>query len=476
MRGCKPCCVSIVLAVMLLVGCASSNSRDFLTIHYQRAAQLEAPDRNPVLVVPGLLGTTLRDTTSDQLIWGGFEGVSINPERADGLRALALPFEAATDGRVNDDDGVEPTWVLERARVRLLGLPFNLNVYAGILQTLGAGGYRDESLGTAGVIDYGPEHFTCFQFPYDWRRDIVESAQRLGAYIEEKATYVEDEYARQFGITDQQVKFDIVAHSMGSLVVRYYLMYGTQDLPKDGSLPELTWAGAARVDQAVLVAPPNAGSTLTVRNLLNGLSLGFLQPTYSATLLGTYPSTYQLMPRRHLRAAVWEDSGEPVVDLLDPQVWSDNGWGLAAAEADDELQILLPNLAEPDDRRRAALSLQRRLLQRARHFQQAVDRPAMPPPGLSIKLVIGDNHPTASQVTVSRDPARATVTEFGDGDGTVLRASALSDQRDDATWLPTLRTPLGFDQALFIQDTHKGLTDNSTFTDNVLFWLLEDPR
>ena len=100
----------------------------------------------------------------------------------------------------------------------------------------------------------------------------------------------------------------------------------------------------------------------------------------------------------------------------------------------------------------------------------------MPPPGLSIKLVIGDNHPTASQVTVSRDPARATVTEFGDGDGTVLRASALSDQRDDATWLPTLRTPLGFDQALFIQDTHKGLTDNSTFTDNVLFWLLEDPR
>ncbi|MEM7764043.1 MAG: hypothetical protein AAF290_08160 [Pseudomonadota bacterium] len=465
-----------MLCIFQLAGCATTGDRDFLTIHYQRNAQVEGPDRNPVLVVPGLLGSTLRDTGSDELIWGGFDGVSVNPERPDGLRALALPFNAAADGRVNDDDGVEPTWVLERAKVRLLGLPFNLNVYAGILQALGAGGYRDESLGTAGVIDYGPGHFTCFQFPYDWRRDIVESAQKLHAYIEDRARYVEQEYAARFGGTETPVRFDIVAHSMGGLVVRYYLMYGAQDLPADGSLPALTWAGAKRVERAVLVATPNAGSTATISNLLNGLSLGFLQPTYSATLLGTYPSTYQLMPRAGANAAVWADTDEPIDDLLSPELWAENGWGLAAPTADEELRILLPDLSSEKTRRHAALALQRRLLRRAAQFQRAMDQPAAMPDGLSLLLVVGDNRRTAKQVAIARAPAAAEVVQFGDGDGTVLRASVLHDQRNESDWQPTLRTPLDYDHALFLPDTHKGLTDNPTFTDNILYWLLEDPR
>jgi triacylglycerol esterase/lipase EstA (alpha/beta hydrolase family) len=61
--------------------------------------------------------------------------------------------------------------------------------------------------------------------------------------------------AIRFGIKDHDVKFDIVAHSMGGLVARYYLRYGTQDLPPDGSLPELTWAGAQYVDNLIMVGP-----------------------------------------------------------------------------------------------------------------------------------------------------------------------------------------------------------------------------
>ena len=40
-----------------------------------------------------------------------------------------------------------------------------------LLGVLGVGGYRDMDLGLAGAIDYGTDHFTCFQFDYDWRRD-----------------------------------------------------------------------------------------------------------------------------------------------------------------------------------------------------------------------------------------------------------------------------------------------------------------
>ncbi len=465
----------IVVLSLVLSACAS-NSRDFLALNYQRSALVEGVERNPVIVIPGLLGTTLRDREADEYIWGGFDRVSVNPEREAGLRALALPFELGDRGEVSARDNVEPAWVLERARVRLLGLPFNLDVYAGILRTLGAGGYRDESLGTAGAIDYGDGHFTCFQFPYDWRRDIVESAQRLHEFIEAKRAYVSAEYARRFGIEDADVRFDLVAHSMGALVARYYLMYGDQDLPADGSLPELTWAGANAVDRVILVGAPNAGSTYTVRNLVEGLALGPLQPRYSPTLLGTYPSTYQLLPRNGGGRVVWADNGEPVDNLYSPALWQQLGWGLADADADPELTLLLPTAKGSAERELIARALQSRLLRRAERLHRALDRAAQLPDSLEVMLVVGDNRPTAAEIRVDRDTGSIEISRVGDGDGTVLRSSVLNDQRTDDDWTPMLDSPLDYSFALFLPEGHKDLTSHPTFTDNILYWLLEHPR
>ncbi|MEO0346065.1 MAG: hypothetical protein AAF229_07375 [Pseudomonadota bacterium] len=469
--------VTIVIALAVMAGCASRGpNTDFLAINYQRTAQLEGPDRNPVLVIPGLLGSTLRDTHTNEFVWGGFDGVSVDPDRPDGLRALALPASPSPDGRISDDDGVEPTWVLARARVKVLGLPFNLNVYAGILQALGVGGYRDESLGTAGAIDYGPDHFTCFQYPYDWRRDIVESAQRLHHYIAEKREYVQAEYATRFGIEDADVRFDIVAHSMGGLVARYFLMYGDADLPADGSLPELTWAGARFVDRVILIGTPNAGSALSFRNLVNGWSLGFLQPTYTAGLLGTYPSVYQLMPRNAATPVVWGDTGNSVGDLYAPSLWQAQRWGLSSPEADTELRLLLPGVTNPAQRAAIGREMQARLLRRAEQFHRAIDRETPLPEDLSLMLVVGDDRSTAAVIGAPRGGGKVSIYATGDGDGTVLRSSVLHDLRRADDWRPTLRSPLDYDTALFLPETHTHLTDSPTFTDNILHWLLEDPR
>ena len=88
------------------------------------------------------------------------------------------------------------------------------------------------------------------------------------------------------------LKFDIVAHSMGALLTRYYLRYGTADLPQDGSLPELTWAGAEHIERVVMVAPPNAGAGDALLDLVAGRKFGFLGPRYEPALLGTFPSMY----------------------------------------------------------------------------------------------------------------------------------------------------------------------------------------
>lgn len=62
-------------------------------------------------------------------------------------------------------DNVVPTQVLDRIRVRFLGLPVQLRAYFQMIEVLGAGGYRDQSLGLSGAVDWGNEHYTCFQFP-----------------------------------------------------------------------------------------------------------------------------------------------------------------------------------------------------------------------------------------------------------------------------------------------------------------------
>src|SRR5262249_45989161 len=142
-------------------------------------------------------------------------------------------------------------------------------------------------------------HFTCFQFAYDWRRDNAENSRRLHEFILEKKAYVEGERIKRYG-TSGPVRFDIVAHSMGALLARYYLMYGPAELLVNGTPPILTWSGAQHVERLVQVAPPNAGSAKALEDLVNGVQFSKLLPTYDAALWGTMPAAYQLLPRtRH---------------------------------------------------------------------------------------------------------------------------------------------------------------------------------
>ncbi len=369
-----------------------------------------------------------------------------------------------------------PDAALDQIQVSVLGLRFELNAYFNILQTLGAGGYRDTGLAEGG-IDYGDRHFTCFQFAYDWRRDIAESAAKLHEFILDRRRYVKDEVRMRYGIEDHEFKFDIVAHSMGGLVLRYYLRYGAADLPADGSLPEITWAGARYVDRAILIGTPNAGSTSALKELVEGTRFAFFLPGYPPALLGTMPSVYQILPRsRHGAVVVAAPPRQPIPDLLDPTMWRDWGLGLAAPGQAEVLKDLLPEVADPEARRRIALDHQAKSLARARQFMAAMDRPATPPPGLSLQLIAGDAVETPSVVALDRTASRVTVIERAPGDGTVLRTSALLDERVGKDVKRRLDTPIAWERVTFLFQDHLGLTADPTFADNVLFELLERPK
>ena len=186
-----------------------------------------------------------------------------------------------------------------------------------ILNTLGAGGFRDESFGLEDV-DYGSEHFTCFQFAYDWRLDNVENAKKLHTFILNKKKYVEQELEKRYGIK-REVKFDIVAHSMGGLIARYYLMYGDKDLDEIVDTENPTWDGAELVENVIIIGTPNAGSVNVVDDLFHGKDIGLFLPTYQPSIIGSMPSVYQLLPRTRHKHVV-DQNGE-TLDLFDPQIW-----------------------------------------------------------------------------------------------------------------------------------------------------------
>ncbi len=444
---------------------------------YNASASYEGPDRNPIIVIPGLLGSKLQDQATQMMVWGAYDALSADPKDPEGLRLLSLPVGNGSEPLALLRDQVEAVAVRDKAHVSVRGIPFELEVYGGILRVLGVGGYRDEALGLAGEVDYGPDHFTCFQFPYDWRRDIVESARLLADFIKEKRAYVQAEYQRRFGIENVDVKFDIATLSMGGLVTRYFLMYGDRDLPADGSQPELTWEGAKYVERVVFVGTPNAGSVLAFENLVNGTDLGPFLPFYPPALIGTFPSAYQLVPRARHKVVVWDgDLDKPITDLLDPGLWERMRWGLAAPDQESLLADMMPDVSDLEERRRRALKLQEKILARAEAFQRAMDRPASPPPGLQMFLVVGDGHQTPMIASVSSEDGSFDIIGYGDGDGTVPRYSGLMDERMGGEWQQRATSPIAFHSVLFLPEEHANLTKSPVFRDNILYWLLQDPR
>ena len=459
-----------------LAGCATKSEPANLKQIYDRTAQYHLPDRNPIIVIPGILGSRLVDENTGQTVWGAFRADYANPKTTDGARLISLSLDPENQKEVSH---VRPDGVLEDIELSLAGFPISIQAYAGILTTLGAGGYRDESLGL-NAIDYGTDHFTCFQFDYDWRKDIAYNAAKLKTFIEERRAFVQRKYKEDFGIENAEVKFDLVAHSMGGLLSRYYLRYGDQALPKDGSLPKLTWEGVESIDRAVLVAPPNAGSLEAFEQLHSGFNTGRpLLPHYPPAILGTFPSIYQLLPRSRHEAFIWDnDVSKPVQDILDPSLWQKNEWGLCAKDEGtrDIIARLLPDVADEAERIKLAENFQANALKKAKQFQQSIDRPVSAPPELKLYLVAGDATQTPEIFSVDSASGDVEIARLGVGDKTVLRSSALLDERVGGKWKPTVQSPINWESVLFLPAEHRVITSHPVFEDNVLYWLLEDPR
>ena len=465
--------ITVLCCLALLTGCQSLKQRRQVSLGeiYDDLAKLPDTERNPVIVIPGILGSRLVDGQTGEVAWGEMGPAGVSPLKTHSLTELALPMQLGMPLHQLHDQ-VKQDGPLDQITFRVAGIPVKVNAYAQILATLGVGGYRDQHFhGTSrrNEVNYGDDHFTCFQFAYDWRRDISESAAQLAQYIEEKDAYTRQQYLEKFGIENPNIKFDIVAHSMGGMVARYYLRYGNQPLADDGSLPVLTWEGARRVGRVFIVGTPNLGSTQAIKEMKEGLQLAPPMPRFPAAVVGTMPAAYQLFPRSEDRPLIYEDGTRP--DVLSPHTWQELGWGLADPRQDRVLARLMPNCSA-QQRRQIALDHQTKCLARARQLHQALDVLAPLPAGLEIHLYAGDAKKTLHQLLVNPRNGRITQEIKTAGDGTVTRSSATAE-RQNAGIHPFRMIP--WTDETFLSTDHLGLTRDRTFVDNVLNQLLVTP-
>ena len=351
-------------------------------------------------------------------------------------------------------------------------MKFSLNAYNGMINVLEHAGYVSEGVSN----DRNKKYDNLFQYYYDWRRDNVENASNLHDFILEKRKYMQDKYAEVYGIKDFDVQFDIVAHSMGGLVARYYLRYGNQDMPEGDLLPKLDWRGGKYIDKVIIVGTPNAGYLDTVIEMTDGLKINPKAPAYPPAVIGTFPSYYQMMPLLSTKSVVYEDDyeGKPV-NLFDPDIWIKLKWGIVDPNQDDILKVLLPEVKSKKERRKIAVDHLIKCLKRAKKFTDALKVVSTPEVGVTKFLYLGDAVKTSSRATVNKTTGKLKVVEYDSGDGKVLASSAIMDNREGQKWSPFFSSPINWKEIYHLKAAHMGITECYTFADDITYNLLITP-
>ncbi|HEU4837130.1 MAG TPA: hypothetical protein VFS90_22055 [Pyrinomonadaceae bacterium] len=453
----------IILIAVSLVSSACISARRTPNLEHIFATARARTGKRPVIVIPGILGTELINPKTRETVWPS--AFRTSQER--------LPI--SLDLAANRDDLV-PGKIVETVKLARL-LP-EVYVYRDLLVALRRyAGYRDGDWNNPAADGYQD---TFYVFPYDWRQDNVSNARELIRRIAQLKTKLQR----------PDLKFNIVAHSMGGLIARYAAMYGDADLPAGDGPIQPTWLGAAHINKIVMIGVPNEGSADAFATLIEGYSITeglrrrvpLLNKLTAEDSVST-PSVFQLMPHKQAVSFLDENLQPLAVDLYDPEVWKRYGWSVIYSP---EFRRRYAPAAGTDggngkseDDLDAYLAM---TLKRARRFHEALDAVSDASTPVVLLAIGGDCEETLRAPVILRDQKRnrwltltrpreyrtstgvkiskqkATEAMYAPGDGRVTRTSLLGEN---------LFKSLSR-YAVFGCDLHGQLPRNATLQDNSL--------
>jgi len=446
-------CASLILLALLpafLVAC-STQAPDLGRLYESRGGEVSPP---PLVLIPGALGSRLSDPETGREVWPG----PLTRVLVSDYRELELQI---------DPESLQPMaspLVVSGLTDRAAGRD-----YYGALQRVleEAGGYQRGELGTP-PTEVGRHYYV---FGYDWRQDNVYNVRRLHEFLAR--------LRRDYG--DPELQVDIVAHSMGGLIARYYARYGTRDVLDGNDFP-VTGDGAPYLRRLVLLGTPNLGSVKAVKTLMKGYSVGLRR--MPPEVVATFPSTYQLLPHPINTWLVTAAGTELERDLFSAHFWRRF-----------QLAIFDPTVQQRLRREEKGASLRvreayfNRQIERARRFVWSLTVPAQES---AVRIITfgGDCRLTSSRIVVEevegvsmlrltpgsvRRPIPGVDYErlmLEPGDGVVTKASLLARQALDPAIERHRYIFFPLQYAFFLCEDHGQLTGNVHFQDNLLHAIL----
>jgi hypothetical protein len=316
--------------------------------------------REPVVIVPGISGSVLVKSSDGSEAWPNIGKMLVSPSDSY-LDALAL------DAAGNDS----------ASTIRVSGILADAKLAAGNVTLFSDDFYGNliDAFKNEGYI----ENQNLFTAPYDWRLDITKSVSVLTAQIAQAVA------------VSPTGKINIVAHSMGGLVLKKYLAGLTSG------------ASAALLDKVILVGVPELGAPYAFKILNYGddLNIPIANQNEIKKIAQNMPAIYELLPSRRYVGVV----GGYVQDFRD-------GKGDAFLDYAGASTVLA---SDPADSRNVAL------LNVADNFHQAIDNTPVAAP--SVYNIAGCGKPTITGFDLY--DAGAIDLERGSGDGTVPEVSAM---------------------------------------------------
>jgi len=418
-------------------------------------------DQPPVIFIHGVLGSRLKDTKTNEDVWPGAISKLFSHDYSDAA------YEIGPVTLAPKPSNAAPYDIFDGA----VGKDF----YGKIVNTLSEiGGYK---LSTAGQ-QVNPKQKNYYVFLYDWRQDNVKTAGQLADFIEQI----------RLDYNNPTLKVDVVAHSMGGLITRYYIRYGKQDVVNDNHFTEkLNMYGAERVRRVILLGTPNLGSIKTLNLFISGLDIGVNQ--IGTETLASMPSLYQLFPHP-LNDWIVTSDGTPLDrDLFDVEIWRRFEWSIFDQKVRQRILSKYENKAEGEAYLATFEQYFEKNLERARRFvwSLSVATPknepkvivfgggcTLTPARILVEEVEGESivrmHPSEVTQPVIGVDYDALLLE--PGDGSVTKASLLGRNALDPSVKRHKFIHLPIAQSFFLCESHESLTGNLNFQDNLLNTLL----
>lgn len=345
--------------------------------------------KRPVIIIPGILGSELINPEKQEIAWLNFSDA-----KNDSLR---LPISPDLS---KNKDSLIPRRIIEKAKVFKF-LP-EVTIYQTLIQTLEKyGNYKEgdwENPGAAGDRD------TFYVFSYDWRLDNVENANKLIKDIEQ--------LKQKLG--KSSLRFNVIAHSMGGLIMRYAAMYGEKDLPADGVKPKPDWSGAKHFNKIFMFGVPNEGSMEAFESVLKGYRVPiptgkFKISSLSSEVAISSPAIFQLLPHQNT-AKFYDENLKPIeIDLYNAETWKRYNWS-AVTNTEFRTNFAAPpaeNAGRFNEYGTTSLddldAYFEAVLNRAERFHQALDADTAVPASIAFFAFGSDCESTLDGAIIRRD-------------------------------------------------------------------------